>query len=63
MKTYEVIYSEVIHHKFYVDANNASEIDMDMMCKMAANGELDFSYGEVMESDIVSVKEYDEEVM
>ena len=56
MKTYKVIYTESLFHVFYVDAENEEEA-REKFDKMAYNGELDYSDGEVYDSGIESVEE------
>lgn len=50
MKTYKIIYNEVISHVFYVDANNEDEAEKKFE-SMANNGELDYSDGEVADTE------------
>lgn len=56
MKTYKVFYTEFLVHAFYVDAENEEKAREEFNRK-SANGELDFSYGEVYDSGIESVEE------
>ena len=49
MKTYEVIYNEVITHSFRVDANSEEEAEAEFK-RMLDDGELDFSYGEITDT-------------
>ena len=51
MKKYKVFYKEVIEHIFYVDAESESEV-IDEFNKLVDNGKIDFSYGEIVHSDI-----------
>lgn len=50
MKTYKIIYNEVVSHVFYVDANSKEEVK-EKFEKMNESGELDFSYGEVVDTE------------
>lgn len=50
MKTYKIIYNEVISHVFYVDADNKDEAS-EKFEAMASNGELDYSDGEVIDTE------------
>ena len=50
-KTYRVTYVEELVHTFYVDADSLEEAEKEFN-KLSANGELDFSYGEVVDSTI-----------
>lgn len=50
MKTYLIIYNEVITHTFYVDANSKEEAE-EKFEKMNESGELDFSYGDVVDTE------------
>lgn len=50
MKTYKIIYNEVISHVFYVDANNKEEAE-EKFEKMNESGEIDISYGDVVETE------------
>lgn len=56
MKTFRVIYKEVLLHEFYIDAETESEVD-NKFVKMAEERELDFSRGEVYYSDIVNIED------
>lgn len=56
MKTYKVIYTESLFHTFYVDAESEDEA-REKFDKMAYNGELDYSDGEVYDSGVESVEE------
>lgn len=56
MKTFRVIYEEVLLHEFFVAAETESEVDGKLV-EMANDGELDFSHGEVDYSGIKSVEE------
>ena len=56
MKTYKVIYTESLFHVFYVDAENEEEA-REKFDKMAYNGELDYSDGEVYDSGVESIEE------
>lgn len=59
MKTYKVIYTESLFHVFYVEAESEEEA-REKFDKMAYNGELDFSDGEVDDTKIASVEEVSE---
>lgn len=50
MKTYKVIYNEVVSHVFYVDADSKDEAE-EKFEAMAGNGELDYSDGEVIDTE------------
>lgn len=56
MKTYKVIYTEVLYHVFYVDANSAEEAREEFDRK-AYNGELDYSDVEVYDTKVESIEE------
>lgn len=56
MKTFKVIFKEVLLHEFIIDAENENEVG-DKFTEMANEGELDFSHGEIDYSDIESVEE------
>ena len=56
MKTFKVIYQEVLMHEFYIEAETESEVDAKFV-EMANDGELDFSNGEVESSEITNVVE------
>lgn len=56
MKTFKVIYKEVIVHEFYVDAETESDVD-DRFVEMADEGELDWSHGELDSGDIDYIEE------
>lgn len=56
MKTYKVIYTESLFHVFYVDAESVDEA-REKFDKMAYNGELDYSDGEVYDSGVESIEE------
>lgn len=49
MKNYQIIYNEVITHSFQVEANSEEEAEVEFK-RMADNGELDFSYGEITDT-------------
>lgn len=51
MKTYKVTYKETLVHTFYVEANNEDEAK-EVFDNKAANGEIDFSYGEVDDTEV-----------
>lgn len=50
MKTYKIIYHEVVSHVFYVDADSKDEAE-EKFEEMASNGELDYSDGEVIDTE------------
>ena len=50
MKTYKIIYNEVVSHIFYVEANDKEEAD-EKFESMANNGKLDYSDGEVIDTE------------
>ena len=49
MKTYQIIYNEVITHSFEAEAKNEEKAEAKFQ-KMLENGELDFSYGEITDT-------------
>jgi hypothetical protein len=56
MKTYKVIYTESLVHAFYVDAENEEGVREEFDRK-SANGELDYSDGEVYDTSVESIEE------
>jgi hypothetical protein len=50
MKTYKVTYKETLIHTFYVDANDKEEAEAVFKAQ-SMDCELDFSYGEVDETE------------
>lgn len=56
MKTYKVIYTESLVHAFYVDAEN-EDAAREEFNRKSANGELDFSDGEVYDTSVESIEE------
>ena len=48
MKEYMIIYNEIVSHVFYVDADNKDEAE-EKFKHMNESGELDFSYGDVVD--------------
>lgn len=56
MKTFKITYKEVLYHEFYVEAETEDGVS-DEFCRMASNGELDFSDGDVVEGNIVDIEE------
>ena len=56
MKTYKVIYTESLVHAFYMDAENEEEAREEFDRK-SANGELDYSDGEVYNTSVESIEE------
>ena len=57
MKTYRVFYKEVIEHMFYVDAESEHDV-VDEFNKLVDNGEIDFSNGEIVHSDIEYIEKF-----
>lgn len=55
MKTYKIIYTESLFHVFYVDANSKEEAEEEFE-RLAENGELDFSGGDVYDRRIESIE-------
>lgn len=51
MNTYKIIYTESLCHAFYVDAESDDEA-REKFERQSENGELDFSDGEVYNSEI-----------
>lgn len=56
MKTFKVTYKEVLYHEFYVEAKTEEDVDKEF-CRMANENELDFSYGDLIEGNIVKIEE------
>lgn len=57
---YKVIYKEVLHHTFEVEANSREEAKKEFE-RLADAGEIDFSYGEVIDTEtIIQPAETDE---
>lgn len=56
MQTYKVIYTEKLVHAFHIDANSKEEAE-EKFSRMGDNGELDFSGGEVYDTNIESIVE------
>ena len=54
-KTYTIIYNETITHWFYVDAESEEEAEAEFN-RQVKDGEIDFSDGEVTDSDIAILK-------
>lgn len=52
MKTYKVIYKEVLRHEFEVEANSREEAEKEFE-RLANTGEIDFSYGEVVDTETI----------
>lgn len=50
MKNYMIIYNETVSHVFYVDADSKEEAE-EKFEEMASNGELDYSDGEVIDTE------------
>ena len=57
MKTYTIIFNETVMHPFKIEANSEDEAEAKFE-RMANDGELDFSDGEVIDS---SIKVYDDQ--
>ena len=51
MKTYKVTYKETLIHTFYVEANNEDEANK-VFENQVSNGEIDFSDGEIDDTEI-----------
>ena len=49
---YKVIYKEVLHHEFEVEANSREEAKKEFE-RLADAGEIDFSYGEVIDTETI----------
>ena len=58
-KTYKVIYTEIVVHLFYVEAEDEVEA-IEEFDRMSRNGELDFSGGEIVDTDTVAELEPEE---
>ena len=56
MKTYKIIYTESLVHAFYIKANSKEEAEEEFE-RLGNNGELDFSDGEVYDTNIESITE------
>ena len=56
MKTFKVVYQEVLVHEFYIEAETETEVN-DKFVEMANKCELDFSDGEVESSEIIKIEE------
>lgn len=56
MKTYKIIYTESIVHAFYIDAESKDEA-RDEFYRKSENGELDFSDGDVYDTNLESIEE------
>lgn len=56
MKTYKIIYTESLVHTFYVNALN-KESAREEFNRKSANGELDYSGGEVYDTSVESIEE------
>lgn len=56
MKTFKITYKEVLYHEFYVEAEAEDDVD-DEFCRMANDGELDFSNADLIEGEIVNIEE------
>lgn len=50
MKNYMIIYNEVVSHTFYVDAESKNDAEKKFK-QMNESGELDFSYGDVVDTE------------
>ena len=59
--TYKIIYKEVLHHEFEVEANSREEAEKEFG-RLADAGEIDFSDGEVIDTEtIIQPAETDEQ--
>lgn len=56
MKTYKVIYTEHLVHAFYIDADSKDDAEDEFQRRMPA-GKLDFSGGEVYDSNVERIEE------
>lgn len=56
MKTYKIIYTESLFHVFYIDANSKEEA-REEFDRRAFNAELDYSCGEVYDTNVESIEE------
>lgn len=51
-KTYKIIYTEIIVHHFYADAEN-EDTALEEFHRLDEEGKLDFSDGEIVDTDTV----------
>lgn len=58
-KTYMIIYNETLTHHFYVDAENEYEAEAEFAWQ-ASEGKIDFSDGEVTDTDMKIVEVCDD---
>lgn len=56
MNTYKIIYTESLFHVFYIDANSKEEA-REEFDRRAFNAELDYSDGEVYNTNVESIEE------
>ena len=56
MKTFKVVYKEVLVHEFEVDAESIDKVEKEFM-RMANEGELDFGNANLEDSGIVSIED------
>ena len=56
MKTFKVVYKEVLVHEFEVDAESIDKVEKEFM-RMANDGELDFGNANLEDSGIVSIED------
>ena len=54
MKTYEIIYKEILYHTFYVEAESEEEAKNKLFTDP---NEFDYSNGECYDSEVVSCEE------
>lgn len=52
MKTYKIVYREVLRHTYEVEANSAEEAKMEFE-RLADTGKIDFSRGEVVDTKTI----------
>ena len=55
---YRIDYEEILHHTFYVDAVTDAEAKSKFYSQVKA-GAIDFSYGEVIDTDIMATPVYE----
>ena len=56
MKTFKVVYKEVLVHEFEIDAESIDKVEKEFM-RMANDGELDFGNANLEDSGIVSIED------
>lgn len=56
MKTYKVTYKETLVHTFYIEADNIEDAE-DAFDRFVDHGEVDFSDGELVDSEITIEEE------